>query len=519
MKKALIITLLVVVIIAAVGAWTYAEAAKRRRPATTPVPNETEPETETMAYSLLSRSGGGGGGGGGDTGGGDLYTLTVSVARDPGWWPFAQRITLNESQRAIRNFTLKFYQGTTLIRQRNVNNLNTSTTPFLTFVPFNDYISTPGTYKVEVSTVVGGITVTASANFTLTSEDLPTGYALNAYVNRDPQWWPFSQRISLVETVRGTRDYVLTFKTATGTTISTRTVTALNTNSVPFLTFTPANEGITTQGAYQVTVGVTISGTPYSITVPFSLTADDFASGGSGSGGTGTTGGNTEGWVEPADPNANVEMIVTPSQIIGRFKLSGGSGSYNCIVKKAGVTVGTGSNLAYSTYVELTINRFYNQQDLAGQTLSWEFEKASVVTAVSFFTPEAVYREYDPKKNFNGQNVEYPEFEDRLLQLRYTKPFNNARIKLEDVGENAGMVAFYQKNGSIYFDGTNYNATILSPRLVPAMRHIQIIKFLIDSSFGNINRVDQDLFYGPGTFNKQGARLEFWIRTAANQNI
>lgn len=512
MKTKTIILILTITITVGVIVWVYQEAKKRRAN----LPQQLNPQPASIPVMASF----GGGSGGSSSGGNAGYTLSITAARDTTWWPHTWRITLNESQGAIKSFTLTFKQGNTVISSRTVNNHNSFVTPFLTFVPFNDGIFETGNYTVEVSTTVGGTVYTGAASFVIASQDLPAGYALNTSVNRDPQWWPFSQRIKLNETIRGTRDYLLTFKTANGTTISSRTVTALNTATVPFCTFTPTNDGITTQGTYQVTVSVTISGTTYTHTSTFSLNADDFATGtGSGTTGNGTTQGNVTGWQEPADPNADVEMIVSPTQITGRFKIAGGAGNYNATVKKSGVIVGTSGNLGYGTYVECTINRFYNQQDLAGQSLTWEFEKNSVVTTVTFFTPEMVMREYEPRKTFNGQNVEYPDLEDRILMLRYTKPFNSGRIKLEDVGENLGMVGFYYKNGSVYRDNSNnFNTSILSPRLVAALRHHQVIKYLIDPAFGNINDPNNSLFYGNQSYNKQGARLEFWIRTAANQN-
>lgn len=501
-------------VIVTAGVIAYFVIRKRRKATSTIHTGSNAP----IVPSVVASSGGGSGGGSVVNTG---YTLSITTARSANWWPHTWSIALNESQGSIKNFTLTFKQGNTVISSRTVANHNSFVTAFLTFVPFNEGIFETGNYTVEVSTSVGGTAYTASANFVIASQDLPAGYALNTSVIRDPQWWPFSQRIKLNETIRGTRDYLLTFKTANGTTISSRTVTALNTASVPFCTFTPTNEGITTQGTYQVTVSVVVSGTTYTHTSTFSLNADDFAAGtGSGTTGTGTTTGNTTGWTEPTDPNADVEMMVSPTQITGRFKISAGSGNYNATVKKSGATIATSGNLAYGTYVECTINRFYNQEDLAGQTLTWEFEKNSVVTSITFFTPQMVTREYEPRIVFNGQNVEYPDIEDRILQIRYTKPFNSARIKLEDVGENLGMVGFYYKNGSIYRDNNgNFNASILSPRPVPAFRHIQIIKYLMDGAFGNINDPNNSLFYGNQSYNKQGARLEFWVRTAANQTI
>ncbi|MBB3840766.1 cbb3-type cytochrome oxidase subunit 3 [Runella defluvii] len=514
MKKKTILILFLFVVILGITIWFFNEAKKQRAE----IGERLElPEALPAIVAPVGFAGGGGGGGGNGGGG---YSFGISVARDPQWWPHTWRITLNESQGAIRNFTIIFKtESGTEISRRTVANHNSFLTPFLTFVPFNDFISAVGTYKMTVSTVVGGVTYNADATFTIATDDLPSGYALLTSVARDPQWWPFTQRIFLHESVRGTRDYLLTFKNGSGTTISSRTVSGLNTSTVPFCTFTPSNEGITTQGTYQVTVSVVVSGTTYTHTSSFSLNADDFTVGtGGGTVGSGTTTGEIAGWVEPNDPNADVEMIVSPTHITGRFKLAGGSGAYNITAKLGAASVGSANNANYGSYVECTINRFYNQQDLAGQTLAWEIEKSGVVTTVSFFTPEMVCREYEPKKNFNGQAVEYPDIVDRILMLRYTKPFNSARIKLEDVGENMGMVAFYWKDGSQYFDGTSWNGSILSPRPIPAMRHCQVIKFLVDPAFGNINNADNSLFHGALSYNKQGSRLEFWVRTAASQN-
>ena len=490
--------------------YVYQQAQKRRK---NTVPVTTDPVTPV--FGLVGAVAGGGG----SIGGTSPYTLSIAAARDPQWWPHTWRISLTESQGSIKTFTIKFKQGSTVISQRDVQNHNSFVTPFLTFVPFNDGIVTTGNYTVEVSTTVGDQTYTSSANITIAADDLPGGFALQTSVARDPQWWPYTQRISLNETTRAIRNYVLTFKTIGGSTISTRTVTGLDTSVVPFMTFVPVNEGITAPGSYQVTVSVVVSDSTYTHTSTFSLTSQDFADGGS-TPVSGTADGAVVGWTEPTNPNANVEMIVSPTQITGRFKIAGGSGTYNATAKKGSTVIATANNLSYGTYVEMTINRFYNQEDLSGQTLTWEFEKSSVVSSFSFFTPEVVPREYTIQKNFNGQNVvEFPYFEDRLLQLRITKPFDSGRIKLEDVGENAGMVAFYYKNGSPSRNGNTFNTTVLSPRLVPAMRYVQVIKYLIDPSFGNINDTNNSLFYGAQTYSKLGARLIFWIRTAANQNI
>lgn len=321
--------------------------------------------------------------------------------------------------------------------------------------------------------------------------------------------------INLLATPSGTYTGSATLKNAGGVALHTETFGAPGLNisaaGYPAIYFNPLDPvwNVNAAGTYTMEIVFNIAGTNYTRTTPITITAQDLGQG-SGVGGSPILG-------EPSDPNADVEMIVDPYEIKGRFKIAGGSGTYNVAVKKGGATIATGT-ANYGTYAELTLKRFHNQEDLAGQTLTWEFEKAGNVTSVNFFTPELVHFEYIPEITFDGSgNAVYPDIEDRKLMLRYTKPFNSARLRLEDVGENLGMTPFYYLNGTIKKAGNSWDASSLSSRLVPALYLMNVTKFLVSSNVTNINDPNLNLF--SGNYGVNGGKADFWIRTANNQNI
>ncbi len=492
-------------------------------------------ETITLLQNDFDCNTGGGGGGSNDG-----FVITGIGQVVTGANPQQSWHTVESPARVI-NITATppgTYDGSVTINGHTevFENLNVSSAgyPAVYFNPANQIwgISTPGTYSIQITLNIGGSNYTQNTTTVVTNADLGLDESGDGFVitgigqvvtGASPQqsWHTVespARVINITATPPGTYSAAVTINGHTEVIEGTN----FSPSGYPAVYFDPTNSvwGIVSAGVYTIQVVLNIGGTNYTKTTTTTITNTDLGITGGGGGGEGTADAEVVGYVEPANPNENVEMVVTPFQIIGRFKIAGGTGNYNITAKKDGVTVGTGSMRPYSTYTELTINRFYNQEDLAGKTLVWECEKSGTTTSFTFFTPECVTREYQPKITFSGQNAEYPDLVDRILMLRYTKPFDSGRIKVEDVGENLGMNPFYWKNGSIYRSGGVYNSSILSPRLVPAMRYIQILKYLVDPRFENINGgMGISLFSQNTFFGKEGARLECWFRTAANQNI
>lgn len=446
---------------------------------------------------------------------------------------FAINITEPSIYQGVKNFILKIYQSGNLLQEVPLTGIDTSAYPAIIFEPKNVMWSFngPGSYTLQLSTVYSGITYQDSKVITLEQSDFDcgtggTGEETEGFVitgvgqnvtGAYPQL-PFhtvalpERVINLVATPAGTYSGSVTINGHT----FTLTNLVVSSAGYPAVFFNPTNPfwDITTAGTYAISISLVINGTTYTQTTSTVVSNADLGIVDGGNSGSGS------GVIEPSDPNPDVEMIVDPYTIKGRFKISGGSGTYNVTVKLGGNTISTGT-AAYGTYAEHTIKRFHNQGDLAGVTLVWSFEKAGITTNVTFFTPEIVHREYRPEVTFDGSgNAIYNNFEDQKLMIRYTKPFNSPRIRLEDVGSNLSMQIFYYVNGSIYRDSNgNYDASVLSPRLVPALRYVQILKFFVDTAYGNINDPTKSLYYDNTFYNKSGARAECWFRTAANQNV
>jgi len=439
---------------------------------------------------------------------------------------FAINIVEPTTYKGIKDFVVKIYQAGQLLKEVAIPSLDTNAYPAVIFDPKNLVWSFngAGTYTIQLSTISGGITYQDSKVITLEQSDFDcgTGGQTQGFVitgigqnvtGAYPQL-PYHTVTSPARVINLTATPPSSYSGSVTINGHTEILNNLNVTAggYPAVYFNPTNPAwnISAAGSYAVSITLSINGTNYTQTTSTLVTNTDL----------GIDGNTGSGVVEPSDPNPNVEMIVDPYTIKGRFKLTGGSGTYNVTVKLGNITVSTGT-AAYGTYVEHTLKRFYNQGDLAGNTLTWSFEKAGSTTDISFFTPEIVHREYTPEVSFDGSgNALYNNFEDQKLMIRYTKPFSSARIKLEDVGSSLNMQLFYYVNGSIYRDQSgNYDASVLSPRLVPAMRHVQILKFFVDTAYGNINNPNKSLYYDSTYYNKSGARVECWFRTAADQNV
>lgn len=274
----------------------------------------------------------------------------------------------------------------------------------------------------------------------------------------------------------------------------------------PAIYFNPLDSvwQITQPNNYQISITLNILGQDYTKTTSTLISSEDLNQ----------SGGSTTNPPEVSVSNPDIECVIDINSIIGRFKFEAFSSGDNISINvKSGNTLVSTNNFVYSTYAQITFPRYFAQQDLSGQTLTFEFLSQGKETQVkSYFIPKVILREYTPKMQFSGNTVSFPEIDDQILILKITKPFNSNNFIVEDVGSNLGMSPFYYKNGTISKQNGIFNASVLSTRPIKPETQYQIVKYLIDSNFPNINS-DTNLFSTTPYWNKNAAKADFWIKS------